>query len=367
MKISTQTRPQGIALFIVMIAIFVLSVMAAIFATSMKVETKLAQNAGHGEQLLWLGRSGVELARYVLAEQMIIPGEPYDSLNQVWAGGPGGLAESNSPLAGLSLDNYPVGDGTVSIKIIDLERKVNINTANTPTLQQALILMGVGADGISVIADSIQDWIDPDDNPRLAGAESDYYQSLNPPYYAKNAPIDDLSELLLVKGIAEHPEIYWGGSATNHVPAAFQRKLGFVNSPFQAANYPFGLKDIFTPLSTGRININTTDANVLQMLPGVDETTAQNIIKLRAGPDGADGTEDDTPIVNPGELAQAGVPAAAFPLCTTRSSTFEVHVIARIGDDQREFIAILYRNSPADIQILNFYWKTFPGNDGKSN
>ena len=128
--------------------------------------------------------------------------------------------------------------------------------------------MGVGADGISVIADSIQDWIDPDDNPRLAGAESDYYQSLNPPYYAKNAPIDDLSELLLVKGIAEHPEIYWGGSATNHVPAAFQRKLGFVNSPFQAANYPFGLKDIFTPLSTGRININTADANVLQMLPG---------------------------------------------------------------------------------------------------
>ncbi len=368
MKISAQTRPQGIALFIVMIAIFVLSVMAAIFATSMKVETKLAQNAGHEEQLLWLGRSGVELARYVLAEQMTIPGEPYDSLNQVWAGGPGGLAESNSPLAGISLDNYQVGDGTVSIKIIDLERKVNINTANTPTLQQALILMGVGADRISVIADSIQDWIDPDDNPRLAGAESDYYQSLNPPYYAKNAPIDDLSELLLVKGIAEHPEIYWGGSATNHVPAAFQRKLGFVNSPFQAADYPFGLKDIFTPLSTGRININTADANVLQMLPGVDETTAQNIIKLRAGPDGADGTEDDTPIVNPGELAQAGLfRQRPFPLCTTRSSTFEVHVIARIGDYQREFIAILYRNSPADIQILNFYWKTFTGNDGKSN
>ena len=367
MKIPTQTRPQGIALFIVMIAIFVLSVMAAIFATSMKVETKLAQNARHGEQLLWLGRSGVELARYVLAEQTSLPGEPYDSLNQIWAGGPGGLAETNSPLAGLSLDNYQVGDGTVSVKIIDLERKVNINTANTAILQQALILMGVGADGISVISDSIQDWIDPDDNPRLAGAESDYYQSLNPPYYAKNAPIDDLSELLLVRGIAEHPEIYWGGSATNHAPAANRHKLGFVNSPFQAADYPFGLKDIFTPLSNGRININTADANVLQMLPGVDETIAQNIIKLRAGPDGVDGTEDDTPFVNPGQLAQAGVPAADFQFCTTRSSTFEVHVTARIGDDQREFVAILFRNSPTDIKILNFYWKTFTGTNGKSD
>jgi general secretion pathway protein K len=357
MKIPAQTRPQGIALFIVMIAIFVLSVMAAIFVTSMKVETKLAQNAEHGEQLLWLGRSGVELARYVLSQQMSVPGEPYDALNQIWAGGPGGLAESNSPLAGLSLDHYQIGDGTVSIKIVDLERKVNINTANAPTLQQALILMGVSADGISVISDSILDWIDPDDNPRLAGAESDYYQSLNPPYYAKNAPIDDLSELLLVKGISDHPEIYWGGSATNHAPAAFQQKLGLVNSPFQAADYPFGLKDLFTPISIGRININTADENVLQMLPGVDETTAQNIIKMRAGPDGVDGTADDIPSTSPGQIAAAGAPPGDANLCTVRSTTFEVHVTARIGDDQREYTAILYRNSPTDIQVLSFYWK----------
>jgi type II secretory pathway component PulK len=361
MKIPAQTRPQGIALVIVMIAIFVLSVMAALFVTSMKVETRLAQNAEHGEQLLWLGRSGVELARYVLSEQMSVSAEPYDSLNQIWAGGPGGIAESNSPLAGISLDNYQVGDGTVSIKIVDLERKVNINTVNAAALQQALTLMGVGADGVSVISDSILDWIDPDDNPRLAGAESDYYQSLNPPYYAKNAPIDDLSELLLVKGIAEHPEIYWGGSATNHAPAAFQQKLGLVNSPFQAPDYPFGLKDLFTPISTGRININTADENVLQMIPGVDDVTAQNIIKLRAGPDGVDGTDDDTPLQNLSQLVQAGLsPQLVGQLaqaCTVRSSTFEVHVTARIGDDRREYVAILYRNTPTDIQVLSFYWK----------
>ena len=361
MKISPPTRPRGIALIIVMITIFVLSVMAAIFVASMKVETKLAQNADHEQQLLWLGRSGVELARYVLAEQMKITGEPYDALNQVWAGGPGGLAESNSPLAGLSLDNYQVGDGFVSVKIIDLERKVNINTANAAALQQALTLMGAGADSISIISDSIQDWIDADDNPRLTGAESDYYQSLNPPYYAKNAPIDDLSELLLVRGIADHPEIYWGGSATNHTPAAFQHKLGFVNAPNQAADYPFGLKDIFTPISSGSININTADENVLQMIPGVDENTAQNIIKFRNGPDGMEGTEDDTPFQTPQQLVSAGLSpslvASLSRICTTRSFTFEVHVTARIGDYHREYVAILYRNSPTDIQVLSFYWK----------
>ena len=48
--------------------------------------------------------------------------------------------------------------GTVSLKITDLERKANINTANTAELQQALTVMGVDADDISVVSDSIQDW-----------------------------------------------------------------------------------------------------------------------------------------------------------------------------------------------------------------
>jgi hypothetical protein len=64
----------------------------------------------------------VEYARYILSQELAIPNQPYDSLNQKWAGGSGSLAESNSVLSSISLDNYPVGDGTVSIKIFDLER-----------------------------------------------------------------------------------------------------------------------------------------------------------------------------------------------------------------------------------------------------
>src|SRR5277367_6196779 len=147
--------------------------------------------------------------------------------------------------------------------------------------------MGVDADTISTVSDSIQDWIDADDSPRIAGAESDYYQGLTPPYNAKNAPIDDMSELLLVKGISEHPEIYWGGSATNHPGASFQQQqqLGFGNSPGQTPDYPFGLADVFTPFSAGRININTADVNTLQTIPGMDANTAATIIQQRAGPD----------------------------------------------------------------------------------
>src|SRR6185503_2059823 len=111
MRITIHPKPRGIALIIVMIATFVLAVLIGAFALSMKVETKLAMNANRETELLWLGRSGVELARYAVAQQSIVPGEPYDSLNQKWANGPGSLALSNSPLADFSLENQKIGNG----------------------------------------------------------------------------------------------------------------------------------------------------------------------------------------------------------------------------------------------------------------
>jgi type II secretory pathway component PulK len=246
----------------------------------------------------------------------------------------------------------------VSVKITDLERFANINTAPAPEIQQALTLMGADAGEISVVSDSIQDWVQPGDMPRVAGAKNDYYQGLNPPYNCKEAPMDDLSELLLVKGIWDHPEIYWGGAATNHPGAVFQHHLGFGNAG-EAPNYPFGLVDLFTPFSSGRININTADANVLQLIPGVDNTVAANILKFRAGPDGVEGTEDDTPFQNVNQLAAAGVsPQVVAQLgryCDVRSHTFQVTVTAQIGNYKRDFKAILFRNG-STVQVVSFYW-----------
>jgi general secretion pathway protein K len=344
-------KNDGIALIVVMIAVAVLSALAVYFAFAMKIESRLAMNADSEQQMYWLGRAGVETTRWLLSMEANT-GQPYDSLNQIWAGGPGGLGETNGVLSGFSLNDIPVGGGRISLKIVDLERKVNINTANPMQLQQVLTVMGVNADSISMVADSIEDWINPESAPRPAGAESDYYQGLIPPYYAKNAPMDDPSELLLIKGVT--PEMYWGGSAEDHAPAAFQHKLGFGNAPGEAPNYPFGLKDVFTPISSGKININTADANVLQTLPGVDAQVAADIIKQRNGPDG----QGSTPFVNPGQLTAVDPQLAQdVQLCDVRSRTFEVHITAQIGNYQREYVAILWRNTPVDIQVFGFWWK----------
>lgn len=360
MKITLAPKNRGIAVVVALIAVTVLTLLAGTFCYSMKIEARVAANANNDEQMLWMGRGGVELARWVLA---MSARQPYDSLNQVWAGGPGSGSDTNGPLAGVSLDNYPIGDGTVSVKIIDMERRVNVNSASPDLLRQILTVQGVDAGTISTVVDSIEDWIDPDDATRPAGAESDYYQGQNPPYYAKNAPIDDLSELMYIKGITM--AMYKGTGGAAYQTGPFQHnKLGLGQRPGEEPNYAFGLEDVLTPFSSGKINVNTADANVLGLIPGIDTDSVQNIIKFRAGPDGQEGTDDDTPFINVSQLSAAGVSPQAMPAinqyCTTRSTTFEVHVTAKIGDSQREFVAVLFRNGP-NVDTVEFYWKAQVG------
>ena len=130
------------------------------------------------------------------------------------------------------------------------------------------------------------------------------------------------------------------------------------------AAYTVGLSDIFTPISNGRININTASITTLQMAPLVDEIVASRIIELRSGGDIRYGPSG--PIGSPGftieeALFSAGLnrQAAQFaaPFFTVRSSTFEVQVDAEIAGYKRQFLAILARNSPKDVQVLSFYWK----------
>ena len=250
----------------------------------------------------------------------------------------------------------PVGNGEITIQtMVDQERRANINTADSAMLEQSLVLMGVDAGDYSVIVNSILDWIDPDNNTRLDGAEEDFYQASEPPYLPKNGPIDDITELLLIKGIRENPDIFYGPGTNSALPSRINKRtnprLGF-NADVPV--YPVGLKDLFTPVSSGRINLNTADVTVLQMIPGMDERMASEVIRLRAGPDGT----GMVPLNNPGELINAGIPPNVVQQMSryadVRSRTFEVTVDARIGESKGKFRALLIRNNPRDIQVTGF-------------
>lgn len=368
MRVRSSNRRQGIALIIVMIVITILATLAAGLAYSMKVETRLARNASFEPEMELLGRSGVELARYILAMQLRIPGQgQYTALNQKWANGP---ATTNELLIDIHLEDNVVGAGRFSIRIKDLERKYNltmIREGQTDVLQRALALIGVDPSDVSTIVDSYLDWIDPDDANHVRGAESNEYLHLNPanPYAAKNGLMDDITEFLMVKGIT--PEIFWGSGRTG-VPigwSASNRPRGgsaYMQSSQPQAESSVGLVDLFTTISGAgaAVNINTASAEVLQLLPGMDPSLARAIVDTRAGPDHADGTEDDTPFEQRGDLgAIPGIDTGIINIIgrymTLQSFLFQVEIDAQIGDYHKNYVALLHRRNAQDVGILYFH------------
>ncbi len=218
----------------------------------------------------------------------------------------------------LDFPEFPILDGTVKIQIEDENSKININaliseyapsTKYYGILQRFFVNMGLPMD----LADTIIDWVDPDDSRFPYGAESSgYYMTLNPPYKAKNGAADSIDELLLVKGIT--PEVFYGlgggnygleknlvehnkGSVTlpeekleelnavsednkkdeDEIPRAGKEKDRRLNTYLRVygewMNYPD---------ESSKININTAPYRILMSLTDeISEDTVQEIIKKR--------------------------------------------------------------------------------------
>ena len=355
-RLSTQRvhrRSRGAALVIVLVLVLSMAVIAGAFAYAMKIETRLAVNTQSSPELEWLGRSGIEFAKWVVDRSRRIPNEGgFDSLSQFWAGGPGPVDSVDNPFAGISLKDIPIGDGSVSIEIVDLERRINLNTVPEPTLELALQVAGIGAGDAGAITAAIADWRDRDDLEHAGGgAEKGYYLGLNPPYVAKDGAFDDPSELLKVRGIM--PEMYWGkrfGQVGSERGRGSRRQpIGSIAPDESGA----GLVDIFCAISVGRVNINTASSAVLRVLPGGDPNLAQQIVQHRAGPNGIDGDEDDVPFRSMAEIPGAGVTQGN--LFAVQSTTFEVHVEARIGSAKKRFVGVMRRGTGPDSQVMLFH------------
>jgi len=343
------------ALVIVMVLVLAMAVMAGAFAYAIKIETRLAINTQSSPELEWLGRSGVEVAKWVLEQQRRIPGEgTYDSLNQFWATGMSTGEFTDDPFLDVNLDHIPVGEGVVRIRITDLDRRINLNTATEPVLELALQVLGAGAGEASSIVGAIADWRDRDDFENIrGGAEKPYYLGLNPPYAPKDGPFDDTSELLLVRGVT--PELYWGTSVLQSKPRRGKRDRSQPISMVEADQSGIGMVGIFTAISSGRVNINTAPLPVLRILFGGDESLAAQIQQRRAGPDGMDGTQDDQPFRSPAELPGAGLNAGN--LFSTQSTTFQVEVEASLGSASKSFIAVMRRTAGRDNTVMLFHPK----------
>jgi DNA uptake protein ComE-like DNA-binding protein len=207
-------RHRGSVLLLVLVVVAMLTLGTATYLELMQNERKAVRHHGRGVQAARLAESGVEYVKTLLA---LTPAEIQLA---------GGLAANPTTMQAVIVDDqgdeFDRGrftilspgqvDGLYAGMRYGLENesaKLNVNTLLAPGAEDQAASRLLAIPGMTPeIADAILDWIDGDEEPRAAGAEAEVYTQVVPPYGPRNAPIADLDELLLVRGVT--PELLYG-------------------------------------------------------------------------------------------------------------------------------------------------------------
>jgi len=88
----------------------------------------------------------------------------------------------------------------VRFGITDESSKLNLNVASRAQLLSLIERFATEDMVVEELVDALIDWRDANKVPGEFGAEDQYYAQLDPPYAVKNAPLDTVEELLLVRG-----------------------------------------------------------------------------------------------------------------------------------------------------------------------
>jgi general secretion pathway protein K len=252
-----ERREKGAVLIVVLWVLVAFAMLALSFSAAVRTEVNATRNTVDQKQSYFIARAGFEYAVYKILESQ----SAFHSSQQALQGELG-------PRVPEVLTGYlhlNVADGGADIDVIDETGKISLNLAPPHLIYNLLVMVGVDLDQADIITDSIEDWRDQDDLSRPNGAEADYYQNLEPPYFPKNGLFDVPEELLLVRGIT--PEVYYG-------------KKGLTPAGERVEYY--GLQNYFTTFSNiGRINVNSAPVPVLAAIPGLDYDIANEIAAMR--------------------------------------------------------------------------------------
>jgi len=219
--LTTPKKPHraGIVLVVVLVIVAVLALAAYQFLDLMMSEYKAADSYLSSTQARAAARSGLRYTAALLSDpagkNQILQGNLHHNAQAFFNVRLPSLASGHlharfSILSPLDIDERLASEQQFRYGLTDEAGKINLNAlmkldGSGKTVHDLLLVL---PDMTEEIANAIVDWLDADDQPRAGGAESDYYQSLQPPYRAKNGPLDSLEELLLVKGMT--PRLLFG-------------------------------------------------------------------------------------------------------------------------------------------------------------
>lgn len=309
MKIKSSQA--GVALLTILVMVALATILAATIA---KRQTNTAENTGYlmrqNQSLLYA--KSAEAFFSELLNQDSDNGNSVDHLQENWA---------------KPMPPFPVEDGSVSGRLIDESGKFNLNNlvkvdgnqvneSARRWFEKLLQRVGLPAE----LSQAVIDWQDSNDEAMGAmGAESNYYQGLDPAYLTPNTKFHSVEELKLVRG-------------------------------FEGKNF-----DLIRPYVTAlpeqtKVNMNTAPALLLASIdPKVDVKAVEQELKTKQTNLTYFNNIDDLWKLNAfsGIEEQSKNDAATF--LDSKSNFFVAQIEVVLSDRKRQFTSLMMRK---DKQVI---------------
>ncbi|PID45923.1 MAG: hypothetical protein CSB47_06340 [Proteobacteria bacterium] len=268
---TAPTKQRGAALLIALVIMSIAMGIAVNIMFRQQLHTRLAVNISNLEQIYPYATGLEDWARTILNKDAEDSPDT-DDLTEAWA---------------TEIPPIPIPGGVMTGRLFDLQARLNLNNLYPPErpitededeestraplteeerriradqnryiiakLRTEKLLQTIDTEEkigpARNFADMVTDWIDGDSNTSETGAESDYYQTLDPPYNAADSLLVNETELRLLKGIDKE---------------AFELLRPYI---------------CVLPEYTA-VNVNTASMEVFQAL-GFTPEAAENIISVR--------------------------------------------------------------------------------------
>lgn len=203
---------RGIVLAVVLIAIAIVTTLVVDLIYFTQVDIQIASNIKDDIKARYIAKSGIYVAAGTIKKR------PLEELTTVASF----LGEQSGSSQGrwvINVPYFPIGDGLVSITVVDERSKINLNALVSQTtnkvdqqvlteLKELFRMLGVDGKKSSLFISSLINWLDRpiegssvenDQDP--SGADAQFYASLENPYSIKNGPLDSVEEIRLIYGM----------------------------------------------------------------------------------------------------------------------------------------------------------------------
>ncbi len=340
-RVRAAASRSGAALIISLWTVLILSLMVAGLAYEMRIQSGITSFSRKRLKAQVAARGGAEYAKFLLAksfdassfEEADLERESFRILSK--------NLERGISVTGIEVE---MGESTAKVDILPEAGRRNVNHLQDEDWEELLDQAGVPEELWPELIDCFMDFTDADDLHRLHGAEKDdaFYKDRG--YAPKDAPLDTIDELLLIKGFT--PEIVYGG------PPPDPR-----GEPLR------GIAHLLTTFGEdGKVNVNTASREVLLTLTAggrtLSEFDVEAILGHRLGEDGIPNTIDDGFQSVQDVISKTGIDAAFADKISVSDRTY-VRVIS-IGENHGVRMGVWAVFEVARNRVTPLYWREEP-------